>query len=185
MTSKRFPLMPQGTAVWLVENTSLTFQQISEFCGLHVLEVTSIANGETNGVQGVDPVLSNEVTKEEIERCQKDKKQRLNFSDVVEEIDNVLNKGKSKRKYVFLNSRQNKLNAILWLVDNCPELSKAQIRKLVGTTNKTIDDIRNKYDVKAKDPVLSMICTQTDLNNEIEKAKLLAAKKEKKNNQQK
>ena len=97
------------------------------------------------------------------------------FSDVVTEIDVVLNKGKGKRKYVYLNSRQNKLNAILWLVDNCPELSKAQIRKLVGTTNKTIDDIGNKYDIQAKDPVLSNVCTQADLNLEIEKAAKVAA----------
>jgi hypothetical protein len=181
MTSKRSPLMPQGTAVWLVENTSLTFEQIADFCDLHILEVTGIANGDVLEVQGVNPILNNEVTKEEIERCQKDATSSLVFSDVVTEIDVVLNKGKSKRKYVYLNSRQNKLNAILWLVDNCPELSKAQIRKLVGTTNKTIDDIRNKYDIQPKDPVLSNVCTQADLNLEIEKAAKVAAKKEKKN----
>jgi len=181
MTSKRSPLMPQGTAVWLVENTSLTFVQIAEFCNLHNLEVTGIANGDVLEVPSVNPVLNKEITKEEIEKCQIDPNRSLNFSDEGAEINKVLYKGKSSRKYVYLNSRQNKLNAILWLVDNCPELSKYQIIKLVGTTNKTIDDIRNKYDIQPKDPVLSNVCRQADLNAEIEKAKKAFAKQEMKN----
>ena len=119
--------MPQGTAVWLVENTSLTFVQIAEFCNLHNLEVTGIANGDVLEVPSVNPVLNKEITKEEIEKCQIDPNRSLNFSDEGAEINKVLYKGKSSRKYVYLNSRQNKLNAILWLVDNCPELSKYQM----------------------------------------------------------
>ena len=173
------PLMPKATAVWLVTNTSLTFQQIADFCGIHVLEVQGIADEEIDKeILGVNPIHSKQLTKEEIQRCEEDPNGKLQLSEV---IANVIKAERKKQKghYTPMARRQNKPNAVAWLLRNCPEVSDSQISKLLGTTKKTIEAIRSKThwnhsNIKIKDPVLLGLCTQTELNNIYEIAKLKA-----------
>lgn len=176
------PLMPKSTAVWLVENTSLTFEQIAEFCGLHELEVQGIADGEVaKGIMGVDPIASKQLTKEEIDKCQKDPSKRLKLAESVKKFIAVEKKSK-KGKYVPIARRQDKPDAIAWLVKNCPEMTDAQIAKLVGSTKNTIDSIRSKAhwnsaNIKEKDPVLLGVCTQAELDKVMAIAKKRAEAK--------
>ena len=177
MTTKRYPLMPRGTAVWLVENTSLTFQQIADFCGLHIYEIKRIADGDVSiHVQSTSPISNRELTKKEIQRCEESSVACLSFSTQSNKIVEIMDKfNSSKHKYVSINSRQNKPDAILWLLLNHPELSTKQIKELIGSTNSTIEQIKNKTywkkDLKPKDPVLYNICTQADLDNAVNNMK--------------
>lgn len=162
------PLMPKATAVWLIENTSLTFKQIADFCHMHELEIKGIADGEVaQGIIGVSPIVNGQVTLEEIERCQKDKSAYLKLV----KNDSLLNKNKvkSKAKYTPIARRQDKPDAIFWLLKQCPHASDAQISKLIGTTKSTIAAIRNKehwnmQDIRQRDPVLLGLCSQSELN---------------------
>lgn len=170
------PLMPKATAVWLIENTTLTFSQIAEFCSLHQLEVQGIADGDVaHGVIGVDPVAKGMTTHESIEAAEKDEKKNVEFLDSY--LAYVKKESKRKKaKYTPVARRQDKPDAIAWLVKNHPELSDAQISKLVGTTKKTIEDIRNRTywntnNLRPRDPVLLGICTQTALQAIIDSAK--------------
>ncbi|MCE2993585.1 MAG: DUF1013 domain-containing protein [Alphaproteobacteria bacterium] len=163
------PLMPKATAIWLIENTALTFEQIAEFCGLHPLEVQSIADGEVaKGIIGLDPVLSGQLAKEEVERCEKDPTAHLKLADSAKR--HIVQESKSKKtKYTPVARRQDKPDAVSWLLKNCPELTDAQIVKLIGTTKVTIEAVRtkehwNSQNIKPKDPVLLGLCSQAEMD---------------------
>ena len=166
-------LMPKATAVWLIDNTSLTFEQISEFCELHLLEVQAIADGDVGqGIIGFDPVLNGQLSKEEIEKCSQDASLRLNLSVNVLPYSSDRTKGP---KYIPLSRRSDKPNAIAWMVKNHPELKDSQISRLVGTTKSTIEKIRSRThwnisNITAKHPVLLNLCTNEDLEKEIIKS---------------
>lgn len=161
------PLMPKATAVWLVENTALTFEQIADFCGMHSLEVQGIADGEVAaGIIGQDPVLLGQVTREEIERCEKDEKARLSLSSNA--MQYVSKKVKGAR-YTPVARRQDKPDAIAWLIKNYPQLPDSKIVKLIGTTKSTIAAVRgkthwNSSNIKPRDPVLLGLCSQMHLD---------------------
>src|SRR6202142_3067311 len=130
------PLMPKATAVWLVENTALSFEQIGEFCGLHPLEIQAIADGEVAvQMQGLDPIANGQLTIDEIERCQKDTNARIQIAKETHPIELVKPTGP---RYTPIAKRQDKPDAISWLIKNHPELSDGKISKLVGTTKPTI-----------------------------------------------
>lgn len=161
--------MPKATAIWLIENTALTFEQIAEFCGLHPLEVQSIADGEVaKGIIGLDPVLGGQLTKEEIARCEKDSAQHLRLAESAKR--HMVQESKSKKtKYTPVARRQDKPDAVAWLLKNCPELTDAQIVKLIGTTKTTIESVRTKEhwntpNIKPKDPVLLGLCSQAEMD---------------------
>ncbi len=172
MTQK--PLMPKATAVWLVENTALTFEQIAEFCGLHVLEVKGIADGDVaQGIKGMDPISSGQLTRDEIKKAQDDPDYRLQLAKSKVSMPQI--KTKRAPKYTPLSRRQDRPNAILWLLRHHPELRDSQIMRLVGTTKPTIESIRdrshwNSANLQPQDPVALGLCTQTDLDMEVRKA---------------
>jgi hypothetical protein len=155
------PLMPKATAVWLVEHTSLTFDQIGEFCGLHPLEVQAIADGEVAvQMQGLDPVANGQLTMDELERCQKDPNSRLKIAEEAHPVELVKHTGP---RYTPIAKRQDKPDAISWLLKNHPELSDGQISKLVGTTKPTIQAVRdrthwNSPNIKPRHPVALGLC---------------------------
>jgi hypothetical protein len=169
----RSPLMPKATAVWLVENTSLTFDQIAEFCGLHALEVQAIADGEVaTQMLGLDPVANGQTTAAEIERCQKDPDARLKLLETAIPPQYQRHKGP---RYTPIAKRQDKPDAVLYLLRNHPELSDAQICKLVGTTKPTINAVRdrthwNSPNLKARHPVGLELCTLDELDQAVTKA---------------
>ena len=160
------PLMPKATAVWLVDNTTLTFDQIAEFVGLHPLEISGIADGEVAvGIKGFDPIVNNQLTREEIERCEKNPKLRLQLRAPAK----TPKQKKKAPRYTPLSKRQERPAAIAWLVRNHPELADAQICKLLGTTKQTIEAIRNKTHwnsagITPIDPVALGLCRQIDLD---------------------
>lgn len=166
------PLMQKATAVWLVENTSLTFRQIATFCGLHELEISGIADGEVaQGIRGMDPISTNQLTREEIENCERNADRNLEL------MINPAAKGEKKRrgpKYTPLSKRQDKPSAILWLVKFHPELTDGQISKLVGTTKNTIQSIRqrshwNINNIQPIDPVALGLCKQVELDLQVKR----------------
>jgi uncharacterized protein len=170
----RTPLMPKATAVWLVDNTSLTFEQIAEFCGLHVLEVKGIADGDVaHGIKGMDPISSGQLTRDEIAKAEKDSAYWLKLAEPKVEVPEV--KTKRGPRYTPVSRRQDRPNAILWLLKNHPELKDSQIMRLVGTTKPTIIAIRershwNSGSLVAQDPVALSLCSQIDLDAEVKKA---------------
>jgi hypothetical protein len=167
-------LMPKATAVWLVDNTSLTFEQIADFCKLHPLEVKAIADGEAAlTIKGLDPVSTGQLAREEIERAEADPAVRLKMADPKVRVPGAT-KHKGPR-YTPVSRRQDRPNAILWLLRNHPELKDAQIMRLVGTTKPTIDSIRNRThwnanNLQPMDPVSLGLCSQIDLDFEVERA---------------
>ena len=162
--------MPKGVAVWLIENTSLAFEQIADFCDLHPIEVQGIADGEVSrGTIGVDPIVMNQLTREEITRCENDPAARLQLTSEIKEILKEEAKANKKSKYIPIARRQDKSNAIMWLLKEASELSDLQICKLICTTKNMIEKIRDKsyWKYKAltpKDPVLLGLCTQVELD---------------------
>ena len=166
------PLMPMATAVWLVENTSLTFEQIADFCGLHPLEIQSIADEQiATNIMGLDPVAKGQLTLGEIERCQKDPAARLKILE--DEVPPKTRAGGPR--YTPVSKRQDRPDAIAWLLRHHPELTDAQICKLVGTTKPTIAAIRDRghwniANIKPVDPVALGLCKQLDLDAAIAKA---------------
>jgi hypothetical protein len=174
------PLMPKATAVWLINNTALTFDQIAEYCGLHPLEVQGIADGEVAvGMVGLDPVANSQVTQAEIDRCVEDPTARLQMAK--RDIPMPATRTKGPR-YTPVSKRQDKPDAIAWLLRHHPELADSQIARLIGTTKPTIQAIRdrthwNAPNIRPKDPVLLGLCTQTDLNSAVEKARRAAARR--------
>lgn len=166
-------LMPRATAIWLIENTSLTFQQIADFCGLHILEIESLANNEigTNLV-GCSPITSSQLTSEEIHRCEADPNATLQLK-IIPELENYNTK---QRKYTPKAKRNDKPNAILWLIKYYPEIPDKDICDLIGTTTRTVHSIRNKTyknisTLTPRDPAVIGLCTSQDLEFCISKLK--------------
>ncbi|MGH6851912.1 MAG: DUF1013 domain-containing protein, partial [Methylocella sp.] len=168
------PLMPKATAVWLIENTSLTFEQIASFCKLHPLEVKGIADGEVAaGIKGHDPITSGQLTREEIAAAEAEEKHQLQLA--VSKVRLPETGRKRGARYTPLSRRQDRPNAILWLVRNHPELKDAQIMRLAGTTKATLQAIRdrthwNSAALTTTDPVTLGLCSQTDLDLEVNRA---------------
>src|SRR5262249_26464457 len=169
------PLMPKPTAVWLVENTGLSFEQIAEFCKLHPLEVKAIADGDAaQGIKGSDRVMTGELSREDIEAAEADPSRRLKLADPKVRLPETKSKKKGPR-YTPVSRRQDRPNAILWLVRNHPELKDSQIMRLVGTTKSTIQAIRertpwNAANLTPMDPVTLGLCSPIDLNREVQGA---------------
>ncbi len=167
------PLMPMATAVWLVENTTLTFKQIADFCNLHEVEIQGIADGEVaKGIKAYNPITSGQLTKEEIELSSSDKERPLQITSTDVEITSD---EKKIKKYVPLSKRQDKPDSVLWLIKNYPQLKDSQIAKLVGITKNSVVSIRNKSywnynNLNSKDPVAMNLFSQKDLLEAKEKA---------------
>jgi hypothetical protein len=167
-------LMPKATAVWLVDSTSLSFEQIAAFCGLHPLEVQGVADGDVaGGIMGVNPIQNGQLTREEIEKAEGDPSYRMKVSDPKVRVATA-----TKRKgprYTPISRRNERPNAIRWLLRNHPELKDAQIMRLVGTTKSTIDSVRdnthwNSTNIQPMDPVTLGLCSQIDLDLEVKRA---------------
>ncbi|MDR3424608.1 MAG: DUF1013 domain-containing protein [Alphaproteobacteria bacterium] len=167
------PLMPKATAVWMVENTTLTFEQIAEFCGLHKLEVQAIADGEVAvGIVGLDPVFNGQLTPAEIKRCEADPRGRLKM--VKSDLPQPIARTKGAR-YTPVSKRGEKPDAIAYLIKNYPDLLDAQISRLLGTTKETIAKVRdrshwNATNIKPQNPVLLGLCKQADLEAAVKRA---------------
>ena len=167
------PLMPVATAVWLLENTSLTFKQIAEFCKMHEVEIQSIADGEVGkGIVGFNPIIAGQLTREEIELSSQDQSRPL---QIIENEINIKSDKHSNKKYVPLSKRQDKPDSALWLIKNHSKLKDSQIARLVGVTSSSVKAIRNKSywnynNLNPKDPVAMNLFTQKDLIEAIEKA---------------
>ena len=184
------PFMPKATAVWLVENTTLSFKQIANFCNLHELEIKGIADGDVaKGIKAYNPILAGQLTREEIDTCSKDHNKPLQLNKKKEEV--VVSKGRKKVKYTPISKRKDRPDSVLWLVKNFPQLSDGQIAKLVGSTKGTVALIRNRTfwnfsNLTARDPVILGLCSQLNFEKAIGKAnrrkereKKLKAKEEK------
>ncbi len=178
------PLMPMATAVWLVENTTLTFKQIANFCNLHEVEVQGIADGEVaKGIMAYNPIISGQLSREEIELSSKDVNRPLEIKDTDIEISST---GEKIKKYVPLSKRQDKPDSALWLIKHHPQLKDSQIAKLIGITKNSVTSIRNKSywnynSLNPKDPVAMSLFSQKNLIEAIEKAerRIKREKKEK------
>ena len=183
------PLMPMATAIWLVENTTLTFKQIAEFCKLHEVEIQGIADGEVaKGIKPYNQIISGQLTREEIELSSTDENRPLKIISSDIEISNT---NKKIKKYVPMSKRQDKPDSALWLIRQHPQLKDSQIAKLVGVTKNFVTSIRNKNywnynNLSAKDPVAMGLFSQKDLINSIEKAerRIKREKKEKEKERQ-
>ena len=168
------PLMPKATAVWLVEHTALSFDQVADFCKLHPLEVKAIADGDAaQGIKGLDPIQTGQLSREEIEKAEGDPDYRLKLLDP--KVRLPVAKRKKGPRYTPVSRRQDRPNAILWLVRNHPELKDSQIMRLVGTTKSTIESIRerthwNAQTLQPMDPVTLGLCSQIDLDLEVHRA---------------
>ncbi|MCZ8106926.1 MAG: DUF1013 domain-containing protein [Alsobacter sp.] len=168
------PLMPKATAVWLIDNTGLSFDQIADFCKLHPLEVKGIADGEVAaGIKGLDPVVAGQLSREEIAKAESNPAHRLKLATSTVRLPEP--KRKKGPRYTPLSRRQDRPNAILWLLRNHPELKDAQIMRLVGTTKNTIQQIRDRTHWNAAtlapmDPVTLGLCSQIDLDFEVARA---------------
>ncbi|WP_028747238.1 DUF1013 domain-containing protein [Rhizobium mesoamericanum] len=166
-------LMPKATAIWLVDNTALSFDQIAQFCKLHPLEVKAIADGEAaQGIKGLDPIATGQLSRDEIARAERNPAHKLKLSEPKVRVPESKRRGP---RYTPVSKRQDRPNAILWLVRNHPELKDAQISRLVGTTKSTIEQIRerthwNSANLTPMDPVTLGLCSQIDLDMEVEKA---------------
>ena len=166
-------LMPKATAVWLVDNTALSFDQIAQFCKMHPLEIKAIADGEAaTGIKGLDPISTGQLSRDEIARAEKDINYKLKVSEPKVRVPESKRRGP---RYTPVSKRQDRPNAILWLVRNHPELKDTQISRLVGTTKSTIEQIRerthwNSTNLAPMDPVTLGLCSQIDLDMEVEKA---------------
>lgn len=160
------PLMPKATAIWLIDNTSLTFEQIAEFCGLHILEVESLADQEEDCMSGFDPIASSQLTQDEIRRCEKDPSARLQILPAVDINELIPTK---RSKYTPVAKRKEKPNAILWMTKYYPDLTDAQIGKFLGTTVMTVRAIRNKTHrqspgLEPHSPVALGFCSQAEFD---------------------
>ena len=177
------PLMPKATAVWLVENTKISFKQIADFCNLHELEVKGMADGDVEkGIKAYNPILAGQLTREEIAESSKDSNRPLALNKKKLDISTTQ---KKKPRYIPLSKRQDRPNAALWLIKNYPKLSDRQIGKLVGSTKNTVSLIKNNNywnssNLTPKDPVVSSLCSQIDIKNAVEKASRKAARERKK-----
>jgi hypothetical protein len=166
-------LMPKATAVWLVDNTALSFEQIAAFCGLHPLEVQGVADGDVaGGIMGVNPIQNGQLSREEIEKAEADPSYRMKVLEPKVRVAAAKRKGP---RYTPISRRNERPNAIRWLLRNHPELKDAQIMRLVGTTKSTIDSVRenthwNSTNIQPMDPVTLGLCSQIDLDLEVKRA---------------
>jgi uncharacterized protein len=166
-------LMPKATAVWLVDNTALSFEQIATFCKLHPLEVKAIADGEAaQGIKGLDPISTGQLSRDEIAKAESNPNHKIKLSEPKVRVPESKRRGP---RYTPVSKRQDRPNAILWLVRNHAELKDAQISRLVGTTKSTIEQIRdrshwNSANLTPMDPVTLGLCSQIDLDLEVERA---------------
>jgi hypothetical protein len=173
MAVTNIPLMPKATAVWLVENTALSFEQIAAFCRLHPLEVKAIADGEAaQGIKGLDPLLTGQLTRDEIQRAEREPRHVLKLAERKVKVPESKRRGP---RYTPVSRRQDRPNAILWLLRNHPELKDAAIMRLVGTTKTTILQIKerthwNAANLAPMDPVTLGLCSQLELDLEVERA---------------
>tara|TARA_A200000113_G_scaffold225646_1_gene247246 strand:- start:1350 stop:1937 length:588 start_codon:yes stop_codon:yes gene_type:complete len=180
------PLMPKATAVWLVENTALTFDQIAEFCNLHPLEVKGIADGDVaQGIRGMDPIMSGELTRLELEAAEINSEHTLKLNQTIVELPEITTK--KQKKYTPLSRRQDRPTAIAWLVRNHPELKDSEVIRLVGTTKSTIESIRNRThwnigNIQPQDPVVLGLCSQIDLDKLVLRASKRVEREEQKEN---
>ena len=168
------PFMPKATAVWLVENTTLSFKQIANFCNLHELEIKGIADGDVaKGIKAYNPILAGQLTREEVDLCSKDHNRELKLNKKKEDV--VVSKDRKKAKYTPISKRKDRPDSVLWLVKNFPQLSDGQIAKLVGSTKGTVSLIRNRTfwnfsSLTARDPVILGLCTQINFEKAVAKA---------------
>tara|TARA_B100000945_G_C20193066_1_gene507823 strand:+ start:57 stop:653 length:597 start_codon:yes stop_codon:yes gene_type:complete len=168
------PFMPKATAVWLVENTTLSFKQIAKFCNLHELEIKGIADGDVaKGIKAYNPILAGQLTREEVDLCSKDHDRLLSLNKKKEDI--VVSEGRKKAKYTPISKRKDRPDSALWLLKNFPQLSDGQVAKLVGSTKGTVSLIRNRTfwnfsNLTAKDPVILGLCTQINFEKAVQKA---------------
>ena len=187
MKTAKLPLMPKATAIWLVDNTSLSFRQIGDFCGMHELEIKGIADGEVGvGIKGLNPITSGQLTKDEIDRCADNEDESLKI--IENEISEKTEQSKKKKKYTPLSKRQDRPDAVYWLIRNHPELKDSQVARLVGSTKNTIDAIRkrthwNMANIRPQDPIGLGICRQVELDEALAKAErsMKRAQKKKEN----
>ncbi|MBR5904274.1 MAG: DUF1013 domain-containing protein [Alphaproteobacteria bacterium] len=168
-----YPYMPKSTALWLIENTSLTFEQIAKFCGLHELEVKNIADAEVNKIQGLNPILNGQLTREDIERCEADPDAELVLREIIVEAQET--QKKHGNAYTPKMYRQNRPEGILWIIKNYPELSDSKIAKLMHSTSKTVKAIRNKThtlskELTPKNPVVLGLVSMSALQEAKDKA---------------
>ena len=172
--NQELPLMRKATAVWLIENTSLTFVQIANFCGLHELEVQGIADGDVaSGIIGQSPILSGQLTHEEIKRCENDSKAVLQIN---KNASSSIKTSAKRSKYTPIARRQDKPDGIAYLLKYYPDITNNQIKKLIGTTDKMIESIRNRQhwnmkNIKPRDLVLLGLCSQSQFNDIISQIK--------------
>jgi hypothetical protein len=175
MDKKKLPLMPKAVAVWFIENSSITFKQIADFCGLHELEVQNMADGEiSQSILGINPIIMGQITREDLEKCEKNPNLSLELSEKY--LKSISSLKPVKKKYTPLARRRDKPDGILWLIKNYPEIKDLEITKLIGTTKRTIETIKsgeywNAANARPRDPVLLGLCTQVDLDKIIEKSK--------------
>ena len=175
------PLMPKATAVWLIDNTSLTFDQIAHFCGLHALEVKGIADGEVaQGVRGLDPVVQGMLTRDEIARGEKDPKARLQIARSIAQT--IKPPKKREPRYTPLSKRQDRPDAIAWLLRHHPEIPDQALCKLLGTTKSTVQAVRDRthwksQEIRPRDPVILGLCQQIELDEAVAKGRAEQAKK--------
>ena len=168
------PFMPKATAVWLVENTTLSFKQIANFCNLHELEVKGIADGDVaRGIKAYNPILAGQLTRDEINLCSENHERPLSLSKKKQEV--VVSSERKKSKYTPISKRKDRPDAVLWLVKNFPQLSDGQIAKMVGSTKGTVALIRNRTywnfsNLSAKDPVILNLCSQLQFEKAVLKA---------------
>lgn len=178
----QLPLMPKATAVWLIDKTNLTFEQIADFCGLHKLEIQAIADGEVAaGIVGLDPILQHQLTVEEIKRCEDDPRARLKM--MKSDLPQPASRTKGPR-YTPVSKRADKPDAIAFLVKNYPDLLDAQIARLLGTTKDTIAKVRdrshwNSANIKPHDPIILGLCKKADLDAAVAKAQRRVARERK------
>lgn len=168
-----YPYMPKSTALWLVENTALTFEQIADFCGMHELEVKNIADAESSKVQGLNPILNGQLTREDIARCEADPTARLNLRDAIVQAQAAQNK--RGIGYTPKLHRQNRLGGILWIIKNYPQLSDGQIARLMRSTNPTVSSVRNKTHksysiIQIQSPLVLGLISESALHDAIARA---------------
>ena len=180
-----YPYMPKSTALWLIENTALTFEQIAEFCGMHELEVKSIADAETYKIQPLNPILSGQLTREDIERCEADASARLNLREEI--IAAQQKQNKRGVGYTPKLHRQNRLGGILWILKNYPELSDSQIARLMRSTNITVASVRNKTHssysiIQIQSPIVLGLVSESAIHDAVAKAQKQLANSVKKKN---
>ena len=169
-----YPYMPKSTALWLIENTSLTFEQIAEFCGLHELEVKSIADAESHKIQGLDPIITGQVLRNDIVECEADPDKRLTLCETV--VTTQQSQNKKGVGYTPMMHRKNRLGGILWIIKNYPELTDGQVAKLMRSTRTTVSSIRNRThknynEIHIQSPIVLGLISESALRDQIDKVK--------------